>query len=49
MTRRKLLLTTARGFVVVALAASFAGHGLALADGLDEEQAELANSLVAQR
>jgi hypothetical protein len=45
MTRRKLLLTTARGFVVVALAASFAGHRLALAAGLDEEQAELANAL----
>jgi hypothetical protein len=43
MTRRKILLTFARGFVIVALAASFADHRLALAVGLDEEQAELAN------
>jgi hypothetical protein len=43
MTRRKFLLTSAGGFVIVALAASFAGHRLAFAIGLDEEQAELAN------
>jgi hypothetical protein len=43
MTRRKFLLTSACGFVVVALAASFAGHRLAFAIGLDEQQAELAN------
>ena len=45
MTRRKILLTSARGFVIVALAASFVGHRLALAVGLDEEQAELANAM----
>ena len=43
MTRRKILLTSARGFIIVALAATFAGHRLALAIGLDEQQAELAN------
>jgi hypothetical protein len=45
MTRRKLLLTTARGFLIAVLAAPFAGHRLVLAAGLDQEQAELANSL----
>ena len=45
MTRRKFLLTSARGFVIVALTASFAGHRLAFAVGLDEEQAELANAM----
>jgi hypothetical protein len=43
MTRRRFLLTSACGFVIVALAASFAGHRLAFAIGLDEQQAELAN------
>ncbi len=43
MTRRKFLLTSTCGFVIVALAASFAGHRLAFAIGLDEQQAELAN------
>jgi len=45
MTRRKILLTSARGFVIVALAATFAGPRLALAIGLDEQQAELANAM----
>ena len=45
MTRRKFLLRSACGFAIVALAASFAGHRLVLAAGLDEEQAELANAL----
>ena len=45
MTRRKFLLTSACGFVIVAFAASFGGHRLALAVGLDEEQAELANAM----
>jgi len=44
MTRRKILLISARGFVAVALA-SFAGHRPALAIGPDEEQAILANTL----
>jgi hypothetical protein len=43
MTRRQMLLTSARGFIIVALAASFVGHRSALAIGPDEEQAELAN------
>jgi hypothetical protein len=43
MIRREFLLTSARGFVIVAFAASFAGHRIALAIGPDEEQAELAN------
>jgi hypothetical protein len=45
MTRRQLLRTSACGFVVVALAGSFAGHRSALAIGPDQEQAELANAL----
>src|SRR6266702_7149121 len=45
MTRRKFLLTSACGFVIVALAASFAGQQPALAIGPDQEQAELANAL----
>src|SRR6266480_7071160 len=45
MTRRKFLLTSACGFVIVALAASFAGQQPALAMGPDQEQAELANAL----
>ena len=45
MTRRQMLLTSACGFVIVALAASFAGHRSALAIGPDQEQAELANAL----
>jgi len=45
MTRRKILLTSARGFVIVALAALFAGHRLVFAVGLDQEQADLANSM----
>src|SRR6266566_7095136 len=45
MTRRKFLLTSACGFVIVALAASFAGRQPALAIGPDQEQAELANAL----
>ena len=45
MTRRQMLLTSACGFVIVALAASFAGHRSALAMGPDQEQAELANAL----
>jgi hypothetical protein len=43
MTRRQMLLTSACGFIIVALAASFVGHRSALAIGPDEEQAELAN------
>jgi hypothetical protein len=43
MTRRKFLLTSARGVAIVALAASFAGDRLALAIGPDEQQVELAN------
>jgi hypothetical protein len=43
MTRRQMLLTSAGGFVIVALAASFVGDRSALAIGPDEEQAELAN------
>ncbi len=45
MTRRKFLLTSACGFVIVALAASFGGQPPALAMGPDQEQAELANTL----
>jgi hypothetical protein len=45
MTRRKFLLRSACGFVIVALAAPFAGHRLAFAIGLDEQQAELANTM----
>ncbi|WP_063701893.1 hypothetical protein [Bradyrhizobium centrolobii] len=45
MTRRKILLASARGFVIVALAGSFAGPRLALAIGPDEQQAELANAM----
>ena len=45
MTRRQMLLTSACGFVIGALAASFAGTRLALAIGPDEEQAELGNAL----
>ena len=45
MTRRQMLLTSVCGFVIVALAASFAGHRSALAIGPDQEQAELANAL----
>jgi threonine dehydrogenase-like Zn-dependent dehydrogenase len=44
MTRRKILLTSARG-LVAAMAASFAGPRLVLAVGPDQEQAELANAL----
>jgi len=44
MTRRQMLLTSACGFVIVALAA-FAGDRSALAIGPDQEQAELANAL----
>ena len=43
MTRRQILLTSVRGFVIAALAASF--HQSALAIGPDQEQAELANAL----
>ena len=45
MTRRKFLLTSASGFVIIALAASFAGYRSALAIGPDEQQAELANAM----
>jgi hypothetical protein len=45
MTRRKIVLTSASGFIIVALAASFAGHRSVLAVGLDQEQAVLANAL----
>src|SRR5258707_14232900 len=45
MTRRQMLLTSACGFVIVALAASFAGHRSALAMGPGQEQSELANAL----
>ena len=45
MTRRQMLLTSACGFIIVALAASFVGHRSALAIGPDQEQAELANAL----
>jgi hypothetical protein len=44
MTRRKILLISARGFVAVALA-SLASHRPALAIGPDEEQAMLADAL----
>ena len=45
MTRRQMLMTSACGFAIVALASSFAGHRSALAIGPDQEQAELANAL----
>jgi hypothetical protein len=45
MTRRQMLLTSACGFVIVALGASFAGDRSALAIGPDQEEAELANAL----
>lgn len=45
MTRRQMLLSTAYGFVIVALATSVASHRSALAIGPDQEQAELANAL----
>jgi hypothetical protein len=45
MTRRKFLVTSACGFVVVAFAASFAGNRSAFAMGPDEERAQLANVL----
>src|SRR5262245_18967891 len=45
MTRRQMLLTSACGCVIVALAASFAGHRSARAIGPDQEQAELANAM----
>ena len=45
MTRRKMLLTSAGAFVIVALAASYAGHRPALAIGPDEEQTGLAIAL----
>ncbi|MEK9278565.1 MULTISPECIES: hypothetical protein [unclassified Bradyrhizobium] len=45
MTRRQMLLTSAYGFVIVALATSLASHQSALAIGPDQEQAELANAL----
>ncbi|WP_128971140.1 PepSY domain-containing protein [Bradyrhizobium tropiciagri] len=45
MTRRQMLLTSARSFVLIALAASFVGHRSALATGPDQEQADLANAL----
>lgn len=45
MTRRKILLTSVSGFIMVALAASFAGPPSALAIGPDEEHAELANAM----
>jgi hypothetical protein len=45
MTRRKFLLTSAYGFIIIALAAPFAGHRSALAIGPDEQQAELANAM----
>ena len=44
MTRRQMLLTSACGFAIAALATSFAGRS-ALAIGPDQEQAELANAL----
>ena len=44
MTRRQVLLTSACGFVIPALATTFAGRS-ALAIGPDQEQAELANAL----
>lgn len=45
MTRRQMLLTSAYGFVIVALTTSLASHRSALAIGPDQEQAELANAL----
>jgi hypothetical protein len=45
MTRRQMLRTSVRTFVIIALAACFAGHRSALAIGPDQEQAELANAL----
>jgi hypothetical protein len=45
MTRRKILLLSARCFITVALAASLAGPRLVGAVGLDQQQAELANAL----
>ena len=44
MTRRQMLLTSACGFAIAALATSFASRS-ALAIGPDQEQAELANAL----
>src|SRR5262245_1199729 len=43
MIRRQFLLASARGFVIVASAASFVGQRIALAVGPDEQQAELLN------
>lgn len=45
MIRRKILLLSARGIVIAALAASVAGSRLVRAVGLDQQQAELANAL----
>jgi hypothetical protein len=45
MTRRQMLLTSGCGFVIVALAASYAAHRPALAIGPDQERAELAIAL----
>ena len=45
MTRRQMLLTSACGFVIAALTASFVLDRSALAIGPDQEQAELATAL----
>jgi hypothetical protein len=45
MTRRKFLIASASGFVIIALGTSFAGYRSALAIGPDEQQAELANAM----
>jgi hypothetical protein len=45
MTRRQILLASARGFVIAALGVTFGSYWPAFAVGLDEEQAELANKL----
>jgi hypothetical protein len=43
--RAQVLLASAPGFVIAALAASFAGHQVAFAVGPEEEQAKLANAM----
>ena len=45
MTRRKFLIASASGFVIIALGTSFAGYRSAPAIGPDEQQAELANAM----
>jgi hypothetical protein len=45
MTRREVLVTTALGFVLVAIQETVGGSRLAFAIGPDQEEAELANAL----